>query len=160
MKDHPRSRGEYVEPSNPIQFVPGSSPLSRGILTMTRLFKEYERIIPALAGNTPQGAILVLWAGDHPRSRGEYQSGSEILPWPVGSSPLSRGIRQPLPRGILLRGIIPALAGNTPHPVGVPRHVGDHPRSRGEYGIPCDWRSGVFGSSPLSRGIQGQAVYI
>ena len=50
--DHPRSRGEYVAPANPIQLVPGSSPLSRGILNGPRGRCWGFWIIPALAGNT------------------------------------------------------------------------------------------------------------
>ena len=49
--------------------------------------------------------------------------------------------------------IIPALAGNTQ---GRPRHcrpIGDHPRSRGEYGDIVVKGAFTKGSSPLSRGI-------
>ena len=50
-------------------------------------------------------------------------------------------------------GIIPALAGNTPHIASAPTGDVDHPRSRGEYpGIPLT-PGYQAGSSPLSRGI-------
>ena len=76
----------------------------------------------------------------------------------TGSSPLSRGIRNPSLLARALQGIIPALAGNTAVAFwGVtPRR--DHPRSRGEYSIfsfrPLMWA----GSSPLSRGILRHTV--
>ena len=71
----------------------------------------------------------------------------------IGSSPLSRGIPPRIPGTRQSKGIIPALAGNTPK-----AHTGwpsapDHPRSRGEYsGLWSQWVT-VDGSSPLSRGI-------
>ena len=54
-RDHPRSRGEYswISPGRPS--APGSSPLSRGILGLIPEDIVTRRIIPALAGNTPQG---------------------------------------------------------------------------------------------------------
>ena len=71
----------------------------------------------------------------------------------VGSSPLSRGIPLPGSTGLLCRGIIPALAGNTALISRRACTSRDHPRSRGEYAVvfPCSfcW----LGSSPLSRGI-------
>ena len=71
----------------------------------------------------------------------------------AGSSPLSRGIRNPGQRDLAGIGIIPALAGNTDHSSRPCRDPWDHPRSRGEYAaratLPMPW----WGSSPLSRGI-------
>ena len=115
---------------------------------------------------------------DHPRSRGEYQPHSRRKSGSLGSSPLSRGILKRIDDSALVRGIIPALAGNTSGlkfsgglPVNIrngiiPALAGntihrvfssnagkDHPRSRGEY---PDSRIMVLiylGSSPLSRGI-------
>ena len=95
---------------------------------------------------------------DHPRSRGEYCGELEHEGCRYGSSPLSRGIRAKLKEGRRVRGIIPALAGNTSQaPMGevVSR---DHPRSRGEYSPRCLTKSTRNGSSPLSRGIPAQPV--
>ena len=50
--DHPRSRGEYVQPRRRRRPVRGSSPLSRGIRVTTELANSTDGIIPALAGNT------------------------------------------------------------------------------------------------------------
>ena len=50
--DHPRSRGEYfLKPLLKVLHV-GSSPLSRGILTVKGKNIDWPGIIPALAGNT------------------------------------------------------------------------------------------------------------
>ena len=51
--DHPRSRGEYAEMSQPGFVKGGSSPLSRGILVWGSRKYAAPGIIPALAGNTP-----------------------------------------------------------------------------------------------------------
>ena len=132
-RDHPRSRGEYHDPSSGRPQLAGSSPLSRGIPRMSRILDTLPRIIPALAGNTPALGSRPPCRQDHPRSRGEYHHRSSCEDrWP-GSSPLSRGIptrRYQAPRQ---RGIIPALAGNTDRAVPALSRHRDHPRSRGEY---------------------------
>ena len=131
----------------------GSSPLSRGIPRHHRIRQHTQRIIPALAGNTRRGFPGCTSGEDHPRSRGEYKLLLNGFEGFLGSSPLSRGIPGPHQRVRGLRGIIPALAGNTlcSRPVDLTHQ--DHPRSRGEY--PCAPTSSLTlsGSSPLSRGI-------
>ena len=112
----------------------GSSPLSRGLPT-TRKEQQHDRgIIPALAGNTRESLGFHRGSGDHPRSRGEYDSDGLAGSGRYGSSPLSRGI----PSGVRGRAgrwrIIPALAGNTSF-----------------WALPWD---ATLGSSPLSRGIR------
>ena len=92
------------------------------------------RIIPALAGNTIGRAVFAFAVGDHPRSRGEYDTHLTPAIRAAGSSPLSRGILYPRLSRHGRHRIIPALAGNTT----LCRHGWPH---RG-------------GSSPLSRGIR------
>ena len=50
--DHPRSRGEYANAAINGIASAGSSPLSRGIRRDFLPFRDQNRIIPALAGNT------------------------------------------------------------------------------------------------------------
>ena len=91
---------------------------------------------------------------DHPRSRGEYPSGScDGVPL-VGSSPLSRGILIVVYVHDNSLGIIPALAGNTRYWSYSGFAKADHPRSRGEYSRRKWSPRPTYGSSPLSRGIQ------
>ena len=111
--DHPRSRGEYPLTINLFPLILGSSPLSRGIQTVSEKSWEGGRIIPALAGNTPFQRGTTGSATDHPRSRGEYIPPDFGPAFPGGSSPLSRGILRLLPAGRVSGRIIPALAGNT-----------------------------------------------
>ena len=91
---------------------------------------------------------------DHPRSRGEYQSGIYTFPYRAGSSPLSRGIRHPPAGERFFIRIIPALAGNTYLGNQFTCRRKDHPRSRGEYMIGEKPSHARYGSSPLSRGIR------
>ena len=111
----------------------GSSPLSRGIRGAVPSGTGRGGIIPALAGNTVRGGPVAWATADHPRSRGEYPTGS-VQAFAEGR-------------------IIPALAGNTgweAHGLFLP---GDHPRSRGEYALRWVFSDSLGGSSPLSRGI-------
>ena len=152
--DHPRSRGEYDHGRAHPLWIPGSSPLSRGIHAQKGPVMIGHRIIPALAGNTDALDITGDYRRDHPRSRGEYPEIKGTIPEVKGSSPLSRGILLGMmlpPRGSR---IIPALAGNTEGVLQPCVDAGDHPRSRGEY--PLTWRIQLpsEGSSPLSRGIR------
>ena len=151
--DHPRSRGEYELAGGGVYLVPGSSPLSRGILDRDDIRTAVARIIPALAGNTLAWLSVSFVRSDHPRSRGEYFDDFDTILFDEGSSPLSRGIRR---RSVVhLRGsrIIPALAGNTTHRTSDHSIPPDHPRSRGEYSMPSSASRYSVGSSPLSRGI-------
>ena len=131
--DHPRSRGEYRVVQHPPAFLDGSSPLSRGIPQCWSSRPCRDGIIPALAGNTRRAGSAVMYARDHPRSRGEYWGDNEPDSALVGSSPLSRGIPTALDVNYCYNRIIPALAGNTTEPYRHGTAVSDHPRSRGEY---------------------------
>ncbi len=136
----------------------GSSPLSRGILPERRQVPGTRGIIPALAGNTGKVCGTESSPSDHPRSRGEYNAGPKFAKGPIGSSPLSRGIRVGPDPYRSRRRIIPALAGNTEFSGDDDHLQGDHPRSRGEYAEhPAGGDCGE-GSSPLSRGIHVRYV--
>ena len=151
--DHPRSRGEYTLVPTLRDRVPGSSPLSRGILLCKIAGEHLEGIIPALAGNTDRWSRVSPGGTDHPRSRGEYSRRTGASGFASGSSPLSRGIRGDQATCHAACRIIPALAGNTARPQGIRPRRADHPRSRGEY-LCCMLGSDTeTGSSPLSRGI-------
>ena len=158
-RDHPRSRGEYINTLRANGSFDGSSPLSRGIRTRSRRVAPVRRIIPALAGNTSSRCCGRSAVRDHPRSRGEYFS-TGFEPWSAhGSSPLSRGIPTHIPITILHLGIIPALAGNTGAGDVLENGGEDHPRSRGEYVCGDVLYENRSGSSPLSRGIHERRVH-
>ena len=132
----------------------GSPPLARGIRRLQRRISEVYRITPARAGNTNSFGTISYVTQDHPRSRGEYQSGAGLDNEQVGSPPLARGI-------LCIRFIFgqscritPARAGNTRSDSRDTSILEDHPRSRGEYPFELDERQLNTGSPPLARGIR------
>ena len=159
VRDHPRSRGEYLALAGLLILTGGSSPLSRGILWFSGAFPPRLGIIPALAGNTGVAVVMSLPSPDHPRSRGEYATRMFRLEPRWGSSPLSRGIQIMHVRESLADRIIPALAGNTIALCLFQCARQDHPRSRGEYRRTRPANSSAAGSSPLSRGILTSVVW-
>ena len=133
LRDHPRSRGVYVNLRDHMDGRGGSSPLARGL--------PQEPQPPAY--NSP----------DHPRSRGVYGVDHVRCVGLRGSSPLARGLQDPVPvRGAGLR-IIPARAGFTGGGPWRVIHVQDHPRSRGVYPVLGPQNRPCAGSSPLARGL-------
>ena len=132
-RDHPRSRGVYPDDPPTTGSSPGSSPLARGLPDDSRAPGGGGRIIPARAGFTRGCGPPVPRRRDHPRSRGVYQSLSDLGRLGHGSSPLARGLRRHQDHGGALGGIIPARAGFTLESVSRAGAQMDHPRSRGVY---------------------------
>ena len=95
---------------------------------------------------------------DHPRSRGVYDAGGADNDPLDGSSPLARGLHAAHSVGGGRRGIIPARAGFTPPPMATAAARVDHPRSRGVYPRRSRSRVRSGGSSPLARGLRGDAL--
>ena len=129
---HPRSRGENSTAATSLWRLLGSSPLTRG----------------------KRGASGPAWrrCPAHPRSRGENVLMSLGLWARSGSSPLTRGKLRSLTRSSLTGRLIPAHAGKTDSSCHSVRSNAAHPRSRGENEAHCLVPSGVYGSSPLTRG--------
>ena len=138
--------------------LPGSSPLARGLHLIAGLQRRQLRIIPARAGFTLflSGPRAFCW--DHPRSRGVYSRVSCGAAADGGSSPLARGLlfwMRIMGRG---KRIIPARAGFTMGHSTLTPQTRDHPRSRGVYWYcTVEGRWGL-GSSPLARGLRGDAT--
>ena len=88
---HPRSRGEnwYSCPAPPARS--GSSPLTRGKLTLLDAALLPDRLIPAHAGKTLLVQPDSQCRPAHPRSRGENSIAHKPTRRPPGSSPLTRG---------------------------------------------------------------------
>ena len=93
QRDHPRSRGVYVDSGHAHAGLVG--------------------IIPARAGFTTRRGTGMPSTSDHPRSRGVYPAPTGREAKPPGSSPLARGLRLALSRTAGHPGIIPARAGFT-----------------------------------------------
>ena len=155
--DHPRSRGVYGASVTVSGATHGSSPLARGLRGDPDLRLPHRGIIPARAGFTPRPPATAGAPGDHPRSRGVYTADDASRSMSDGSSPLARGLRVgEAPRGVG-GGIIPARAGFTSRRRRSGGSSGDHPRSRGVYGLFRALGMQHLGSSPLARGLRAPA---
>ena len=152
-RDHPRSRGVYVDCYHCHELLVGSSPLARGLLVPVRHPQHPTRIIPARAGFTCWLDRESRRLPDHPRSRGVYVTSRPCMTVSSGSSPLARGLRSGIPLGRAQQWIIPARAGFTPSAQPPRMQRRDHPRSRGVYWSDASLYPDGGGSSPLARGL-------
>ena len=132
-RDHPRSRGEHAPSAPLITCGQGSSPLTRGAPLVVLAGFRRLRIIPAHAGSTMLAESIPPPPGDHPRSRGEHPRPGPFRGCGEGSSPLTRGAREPAMCALVVARIIPAHAGSTLSPSSRRAYTADHPRSRGEH---------------------------
>ncbi len=118
------------------------------------------RIIPASAGNGPDGGPSSTHVADHPRVCGERFRIKIQFPSYTGSSPRLRGTAmawwtsQPWPR------IIPASAGNGLAVNWMAVHGMDHPRVCGERQPSRDPLRKTSGSSPRLRGTVVNGYFI
>ena len=112
-KVHPRSRGEYARKQSDCVRSAGSSPLTRGILSVFFLAVHTPGFIPAHAGNTGRQALPSGRLQVHPRSRGEYRIAPFSMVAPAGSPPLTRGILRLSHILPCIHRFTPAHAGNT-----------------------------------------------
>ena len=149
---HPRSRGENSRASDGMSKVDGSSPLTRGKLGGRGLLRHQVRLIPAHAGKTKSSAHQQHQQPAHPRSRGENRFTDPLHGDHLGSSPLTRGKRDPATKRRRLRRLIPAHAGKTSSHAPCTADTRAHPRSRGENGKSACHLNPPSGSSPLTRG--------
>ena len=152
---HPRSRGENTGSGFSCVCRRGSSPLTRGKRLGSGIEELADRLIPAHAGKTPAGQTLRGLATAHPRSRGENRLPVELPYNGGGSSPLTRGKRDPDAIATMLKRLIPAHAGKTSPPSSGRHQSRAHPRSRGENRAATSRLLSSMGSSPLTRGKPG-----
>ena len=151
-RDHPRMRGEHVYFIDKSYRQRGSSPHARGAhQSLTRL-SGGTRIIPACAGSTPAGVVLVEFYGDHPRMRGEHMPRPSSTRPAGGSSPHARGARRRTSDTYIKCRIIPACAGSTRAFRTARSQPRDHPRMRGEHFHVSACAGTTGGSSPHARG--------
>ena len=130
----------------------GSSPLTRGKLETHGIRATPCGLIPAHAGKTPRLPSQALSRRAHPRSRGENQAFDPTANGDDGSSPLTRGKRDPIPERRARERLIPAHAGKTVTRLDCHQSFPAHPRSRGENELRELRDFHAQGSSPLTRG--------
>ena len=131
--DHPRTRGVYSSTERNRGMTSGSSPHARGLLGALDQQAQGPRIIPARAGFTVVGVLVLVGAGDHPRTRGVYIEKFLDVSVHLGSSPHARGLRSRAVYSARAFRIIPARAGFTSAMSVAVVRVADHPRTRGVY---------------------------
>ena len=162
---HPRSRGENCRVVRQVMRKLGSSPLARGKRRNLIQGGRQPRLIPARAGKTRIDAVYEIARAAHPRSRGENIARAIALSAPCGSSPLARGKRDPFPRRLKGRRLIPARAGKTQvqwslaiappgsSPLARGKRSAQPVRGRQQWLIPA--RAGKTVDDPLSRLARG-----
>ena len=153
---HPHSHGENGMFTPLVYSFAGSSPLTRGKLDPQSDQRNAHGLIPAHAGKTRKWPRLTRSPVAHPRSRRENRPCDSHSAAIAGSSPLTRGKPSAAPLGDPQWRLIPAHAGKTAHCLGSGPATWAHPRSRGENEAHCLVPSGVYGSSPLTRGKQAR----
>ena len=129
---HPRLRGELFPDGLINDPLIGSSPLTRGTLSIPFSNIRPARFIPAYAGNSSLYLMFSQISSVHPRLRGELVRDLICLSARTGSSPLTRGTQLQGIRLYGLRRFIPAYAGNSPVRSSSLTGVPVHPRLRGE----------------------------
>ena len=131
--DHPRVCGEHSDSFLSHGHRAGSSPRMRGTREFDRLRDGCVGIIPAYAGNTLWTSVTPTLIEDHPRVCGEHIVWVCHASSYLGSSPRMRGTHRLKRRRIVIIGIIPAYAGNTPAETTSDCYNWDHPRVCGEH---------------------------
>ncbi len=149
---HPRDRGEHFPYIGAVVRATGSSPRSRGTLPSGTRYIDFQRFIPAIAGNTSIFFALLYSISVHPRDRGEHFFRPDLGAPCFGSSPRSRGTRNRIISRVIYNRFIPAIAGNTRTRRPGGRSIPVHPRDRGEHWKHTAFRTSIIGSSPRSRG--------
>ena len=109
---HPRVCGEPRTARSSTSPSPGPSPRVRGTPGRRALRRRAPRSIPACAGNPSSPAGPTTTSAVHPRVCGEPLFGSTDGLSAAGPSPRVRGTRYVVDTGTMVRGSIPACAGN------------------------------------------------
>ena len=134
-RDHPRSRGVYINMLSARHPFVGSSPLARGLPMPGVGDVPVVGIIPARAGFTRGCFRLFRDRRDHPRSRGVYAKLYLNSLYGKGSSPLARGLHEHIDALQADFRIIPARAGFT---LADPWNPNDEPHYQTSFAFTAD----------------------
>ena len=88
---YPRWRGEHIIRTPPRKCWNGLSPLARGTRDHAERRQPDVRFIPAGAGNTITGCLVLICSPVYPRWRGEHPCDAQRQRVKTGLSPLARG---------------------------------------------------------------------
>ncbi len=149
---YPRSRGATDALEESSLSIRGLSPLTRGNPNPARIFMFTEGPIPAHAGQPGARSPASSTAGAYPRSRGATLSKPSATCNPMGLSPLTRGNPSAAPGRSVVRGPIPAHAGQPAESNCSHATIRAYPRSRGATYARSPACVVFQGLSPLTRG--------
>ncbi len=149
---HPRIRGEHTSAATNPGPISGSSPHTRGTLTIVTVCRPMLRFIPAYAGNMAPRSSGEFGCPVHPRIRGEHAFAFAFPVLSAGSSPHTRGTLARWKQSRADDRFIPAYAGNMRCGMATKRNPPVHPRIRGEHLVRLVYWHGLSGSSPHTRG--------
>ena len=150
--DHPRVRGEKPLPASCSSHPQGSPPRARGEVVISHISQCAYGITPACAGRSCAACRAWRCWRDHPRVRGEKQSGIAVSGTDLGSPPRARGEGYLSSRSPSVLGITPACAGRRRISSPLAFRFRDHPRVRGEKPSGVFTVSKPLGSPPRARG--------
>ncbi len=168
----PRARGGGPNANSGVQPATPSSPRSRGWSPAQRPGRDFDGVVPALAGVVPPSRCRGPGPGRRPRARGGGPAGSAEAPrwvrrprargggpssgnsiWLLSwSSPRSRGWSRSPPRSMPPILVVPALAGVVPHRTASENTSASRPRARGGGPALIGAAPQLGVSSPRSRG--------
>ena len=151
-RDHPRERGDDVNPPHLGDLRRGPPPRARGRPQGLPRRVLGQRTTPASAGTTSRAPCSPTRWGDHPRERGDDAWEGSPARRRRGPPPRARGRRTPRSWCARRPGTTPASAGTTTWSTATSPTTWDHPRQRGD-----DVGVGVFGDElpgppPPARG--------
>ena len=152
---HPRACGENAWEMVMLAVDAGSSPRGRGKRQQYSNGLASAGLIPARAGKTFRGALMLCVARAHPRACGENGAASRGSQSRLGSSPRVRGKPGQLGEVTVARGLIPARAGKTVASLDSSATRWAHPRACGENATSESSNPAIPGSSPRVRGKLG-----
>ena len=151
-RDHPRIRGEKLQPKPRHLRNKGSPPHTRGKAMILHTVTGLPGITPASAGKRTDEEVWEFLHQDHPRIRGEKRRRLSTCWGRPGSPPHTRGKGNGKNLCLDKIGITPAYAGKRPSPYRFLWPNRDHPRIRGEKRAMSISRMCRLGSPPHTRG--------
>ena len=151
-RDHPRIRGEKIDPNSYTTREQGSPPHTRGKVPLDFPVVVCPGITPAYAGKSRSPQKPGGLSQDHPRIRGEKAHQSREIASSRGSPPHTRGKGGLLDVLFHSSRITPAYAGKRRRRHLCSGSVRDHPRIRGEKSGELPARQFKRGSPPHTRG--------
>ena len=152
MGVHPRACGERIQRAATVLGLIGSSPRLRGTHRTQADSQQFQRFIPAPAGNAVSACVHSRQSTVHPRACGERPLSVARGLMICGSSPRLRGTPNCYPFPMVPTRFIPAPAGNAAMNTISDKPVTVHPRACGERTIRTEDEGTHTGSSPRLRG--------